>query len=184
MRLGLFLPLEHDELFALLDYYCDPPKAIAKPFDGQVITGLELPATMLAKGSEIPFAMRQPLFRYMHQIESSESGSSKGVEQSIDTKSLLMQASSLGDAGMVVAEALKTKLSRMMGIPHADVDLQHRVESYGVDSLVAVELRNWIAKDLSADIAIFEILGGATLISVGRTVAAKSSLRQATWDEE
>lgn len=63
MRLGLFLPLEHDELFALLDYYCDPPKAIAKPFDGQVITGLELPATMLAKGSEIPFAMRQPLFR-------------------------------------------------------------------------------------------------------------------------
>lgn len=184
MRLGLFLPIEQNELLALFDYYCNPSINLAKPFQSQIVTGLELPANMHVKGSEIPLAMRQPLFSHMHQIDSSESGSSKAVEQSLDTKILLLEASSMADAGMIVAEALKVKLSRMMGIPYSDIDLQHRVESYGVDSLVAVELRNWLAKEMNADVAVFEILGGATLAGIGRTVATKSSFRKASWGED
>ena len=37
-----------------------------------------------------------------------------------------------------------------------------RMESYGVDSLVAVELRNWFAKEMAADIAVF-VKGGILL---------------------
>jgi hypothetical protein len=82
-----------------------------------------------------------------------------------------------------VSEALRKKLSRVLGIPTDSIELSNRVESYGVNSLVAVELRNWLAKEMSADVAVFEILGGATLIGVGATVAAKSSFRQVAWGE-
>jgi len=43
---------------------------------------------------------------------------------------------------------------------------------YGVDSLIAVELRNWFT-EFSADIAIFEILGGATFKAVGGLAALR-----------
>ena len=184
MRLGLFLPIEQPELFALFDHYCNPAAARAPPFRGQVVTGLELPANMLAKGAEIPLAMRRPLFRQMHQIDASgPGGAAEAAEQALDAKTAFAGAASLAEAATVVAEALKAKLSRMMGIPAGDIDLGHRVESYGVDSLVAVELRNWLAKEMSADVAVFEILGGATLTGVGCTVATKSSYRKASWQE-
>ena len=183
LRLGLFLPLEQEELFALFDHYCNPATKLANPSQSQVITGLELPTNMLANGSEIPLAMRKPLFSHMHQIDSSGPGSSRTVEQALDLKATFKKARNLSDAGLVVAEAFKVKLSRMMGIPLGDIDLQHRVESYGVDSLVAVELRNWLAKEFGADVAVFEILGGATLGGVGHTAATKSTFRPSQWEE-
>ena len=122
--------------------------------------------------------MRQPLFRNMHQIDSSRQVSSNVTEQSADYRTLFEAASSLAGAGVLVSEALRKKLSRVLGISKDSVELINRVESYGVDSLVAVELRNWLAKEMSADVAVFEILGGAALIRVGATVAAKSSFRQ------
>jgi aryl carrier-like protein len=52
---------------------------------------------------------------------------------------------------------------------------------YGLDSLVAVELRNWFAKNVQADVAIFDILGGSTIKALGATVASKSQFRRADW---
>lgn len=118
---------------------------------------------MLAQGAEVPLTMRQPLFRHMHQIDASRAGSSDAAsEQALDTKLMFTEAGSLAEAAAVVAKALKAKLSKIMGMPQDDIDLQHGVESYGVDSLVAVELLNWLAKELRAEVAVFEILGGAT----------------------
>lgn len=181
-RIGIFLPIHQDKLFAMFDYYCNPGRGPVKPFQAQVITGLEIPANMIAQGAEVPIPMRQSLFRHMHQIDASRGDTSNAaLEQTADTKLMFMEAGSLAEAAAVVAEALKVKLSRIMGLPLGDIDLQHRVESYGVDSLVAVELRNWLAKELSVDIAVFEILGGATLVGVGQTVARKSSIGKLSW---
>jgi aryl carrier-like protein len=44
----------------------------------------------------------------------------------------------------------------------------------GVDSLVAVELRNWFVRSIGADVAVFEIMGNSTIISLACDVAQKS----------
>lgn len=183
LRLRDMLPIAQDELFALFDYYCDPQLPVPTPFSSQVITGLETPANMREQGRDISYAMQAPLFRHMHQIDGSCQASARPTESVLDFKALFEAAASLTEAGDIVSEALKTKLSKVMGIPEDNIELHHRVESYGVDSLVAVELRNWLAKEMSADIAVFEILGGATVKGVGLTVAAKSSFRQTSWTQ-
>ncbi|MCJ1437217.1 hypothetical protein MMC27_006603 [Xylographa pallens] len=184
LRVGLLLPLQQDELFALFDYYCNPClNSLPARYQSQVITGLELPANLAARGKDVPLALRQPLFRQMHQIDGSGQIASTETTRAVDLKALYTGAGSLPEAGVIVAEGLKSKLSRIMGIPHDEIDLQHRVESYGVDSLVAVELRNWLAKEMSADVAVFEILGNATLANVGMTVASKSTFRRESWGE-
>ena len=67
--------------------------------------------------------------------------------------------SSPTEAGMVVTQALVRKLSQSLPIP-ANVDVWQPMLSYGLDSLLALELRNWLATELSADVPIFEIMGG------------------------
>lgn len=184
LRKGAFKPIEWNQLFAVLDYYCDPRRGVLARDETQVIFGLETPANILAKGIEVPNAMCVPLYRQMHQLDGSagESSSTGSSEQSVDTKLVFQNAPTYSDAVSVVAEALKVKLSKLLGITQAEIELQHRVESYGVDSLVAVELRNWLAKELGADIAVFEIVGGATLDGVGQMVARKSSLANSSWE--
>lgn len=180
LRQGIVLPIALNEFFSLLDFYCNKNLPLPSLFRGQVVTGLELPADLRLKARDISPAMLQPLFRHMHQMSGSKTLASTTTEKALDLKRQFLEARSLDEAAMAVSEAIKTKLSKVMGIKRDDIELHHRMDAYGVDSLVAIELRNWLARETGSDIVVFEILGGATLLSIGHTVANKSSLRQ-TW---
>ncbi|KAG4221012.1 hypothetical protein PC116_g30510 [Phytophthora cactorum] len=69
-----------------------------------------------------------------------------------------------------------------MGIDSSDKTINDRMDSFGADSLIVLELRNWLAKEMRADLALYEILGDAKLVETGLTVAKKSELRQPNWD--
>ena len=184
LRLDLLSPISQPELFSMFDYYCDPEMKFATLTQGQVITGLELPAELRAKGLEPPLSLCAPMFSHMHQIIGAGKASSNGDGQAQDTKSYFVKASSLKEAGAILAEALKEKVCRVLGLPSDRMALSNQLESYGVDSLVALELRNWLAKEARADVAVFEILGGSSLIDVGMTAARKSELKQVSWGDQ
>ena len=76
-----------------------------------------------------------------------------------------------------MTQALVIKLSKSLSIAVADLDTNKPMSSSGVDSLMAVELRNWFAKEVGADVAIFDILSGATMKGIGLSAAAKSKFR-------
>lgn len=44
--------------------------------------------------------------------------------------------------------------------------MEKPLHAYGVDSLLAVELRNLIANDFAADVPVFELVSGRTVRSV------------------
>jgi len=178
---GHLPPVSLNELFALLDHYYDPALPLSTPLKCQVITGVEIPAKPRAESREEPYWMRQPLFRHLYQIDGTTINSSAAAEQALDFAALFTASSSLSEAGSIVSLALMQKLSKILSIPQKDMDISKPIHLYGVDSLVAVELRNWFAKELNADVAIFEILGGATFSSMGNSAAGKSKYRQASW---
>lgn len=74
-----------------------------------------------------------------------------------------------------MVRALTTKLARALSISADDIEQGKQLGAYGVDSLMAVELRNWIARDFGANIAVFEIMGGG-----GQD---RSDRRVAGWEE-
>jgi hypothetical protein len=47
---------------------------------------------------------------------------------------------------------------------------------FGVDSLVAVELRNWIVRDLEAEVKVFEILGTDSIANFIEKMSKRSKL--------
>ncbi|MCJ1389859.1 hypothetical protein MMC18_002716 [Xylographa bjoerkii] len=171
---GSFMPISQAEFFALLDHYCNPDSDTLSATATQAIIGLEIPATMHAKNLKEPHWMQRRTFRHLHHIGLGKHNTSSS-EESIDYASSLRDASSLEDAGRVVTECLVQKLMKSLMIPREDLDTAKPLHKYGVDSLLAVELRNYFAKELSADVAIFDLMGGPSIDAVSMTVAKKSA---------
>lgn len=168
------------EIGAMLDYYCDPNHELSAE-RSQLATGLSLPSDILRKGQDIPTYMQQPLFRYMHQLGSASKTSRTSKTESLTLQEEFTSAASKAAASLAVSNALRMKLSKLLGLDIDSIRTQDSLESYGVDSLVGLELRNWLNKQTSADIAVFEILGGATLENIGLTVASRSTLSSIKW---
>lgn len=168
------------EIFAILDYYCNPECRIS-PVHSQVVTGIPVPAEIRAKGKDVPIRLQSSLFRVMAQVEveSSEMYPSNHGQESV--LSAFIRASTAQEGAQIASEALRSKLSRVLGFSKDQADLNQSVASYGVDSLLGLEIKNWLAKETGADLPVFEILGGATFGDIGERVALKSSMRPVGW---
>lgn len=177
---GFLMPISQQNFHALLDFHCDPNLDRATSLTCQPIIGLETPAAMRAKGSKEPYWMRRRTFRHLHQMGLDES-LSNDTETAVDYVALFRSATSFGDATRILTDGLVKKLAKALSIPPDDIDTSKPLHAYGVDSLLAVELRNYFAKELGADVAIFDLMGGASFAAVGMTVASRSKYRQASW---
>ena len=178
MASGLYVPLKNTQLFALLDYYCDPALDVLTTQTCQVVVGIETPARLHAKGIDEAPWMTKPLFRHMYQVHGDTTLTPETSKDFVDYRTLFAGAESITEAGSIALQALIKKLSQTLSTPSEGIDPDKPVHSFGVDSLLAIELRTWIAKEFSAEIAVFEILGGATATGMGMTIARKSRLMQ------
>lgn len=171
------IPISEPEFHAMLDYYCNPLLDNASVLKSQVLTGLSTPGTRDKKFEE-PYWATRPLFRHLLHMNDGMSDSDNNTtteqEAQTDFKALLRSAQSFGNAAIIAHKAIIWKLSRALLIPLEDIDAHKPMHSYGVDSLVAVELRNWLLSALSADVAVFDILGSGSIADLGLMVARKS----------
>lgn len=179
----IYTPLNISQLLALLEHYCDPSLPLQTYETCQVVIGLEIPANLEAKGVERGTWMDRTLFRGMKQIPCSLPTSdlrnqSTTITTEVDPKSLFVAASSTSEASEVVASALCAKLAKSLALPGGveDIDPSKPLHNYGVDSLLAVELRSWLMDKFQADVPVFEILAGNSAIGVGLAVAGRSKM--------
>lgn len=158
----------------MFDYHCNPAAVFDSPSASQVVTGIHLPTLILLSGRQLPEIMCKPLFRAMQQVMSGGDTSATGATKAQDAAALFAEAQTLEQAGVAVAEALRTKLCKMLGLEDDIRTINDRVESFEVDSLIALEVRNWLAKEMLDHSAVYEILGDVKIISTGTAAARKS----------
>ena len=169
-----YMPIRETEFLAMLEYHCNPALPVPSSLHAQVATGIETPASLRTKGIEDPFWMPKPLFRHMYQMDNVGVDATDGSGTVVDFQALLSTVHSVSEAGVVVADALTRKLAKALSMPGDDIDPGKPMHVYGVDSLVAVEMRNWLAKELRADVAVFELMGNTSIASLGPLIAVKS----------
>ncbi|CAH0051130.1 unnamed protein product [Clonostachys solani] len=175
---GWYEPTTMRELEMLLERYCDPELPLLKPEEAQVVLGIRSPAALQARGYAIPKWMAHPLFKTMYH-ETGSTNANSGSDAAQEDRNSFKASKSLHEAGAIVVQALTKKLSNALGIPIADVDASRAVHLYGVDSLIALELKNWFANEYKADITVLQILSNITLEQLGLKVAEESSFTKA-----
>jgi len=178
---GALIPIVSKEFEAILDYYCNPALEIATAKQCQPLIGLQVPANLIARNLEPSPFMYLPTFRHMFQISSSDQGYSPASNQTTDISAQFVAAGSLAEAGQIVAKALIERLSSTIAVPVQDISDDKAMHHYGVDSLVAIEIRNWFAKKVRADVAVFDILGDMSINEIATSAAAKSTFKKEGW---
>ena len=176
LKAGGHQSLREVDLHNLLGYYCDPKLDLLSGMKSQIIMGLPLPATLNAKNL-VEFAwLSKSSFRQLHQISSERQSISQNPRVSINLESLFSNATSLSDIGNIISDALKSRLASLLMIEKEAIDSDRPIHAFGVDSLVAVEIRNWFKTVVDADVAVFSILGNGSISAISLMAAGKSKL--------
>lgn len=174
IRTGDMGQIEDIELMAVLDFYCDPNHHARSEDDSQALIGATTPRDALLKGQDVHPVLQVPLFSGFRQIAGD--AEMRGGDTSIDPATQFRGSANTQEQAEVVVQTLLRKLSVSLSISPDDIDINKALSDYGVDSLMAVELRNWIAKAFHANVAVFEIMGGRQIAEIGSLVVGKSDL--------
>jgi NADPH:quinone reductase-like Zn-dependent oxidoreductase/SAM-dependent methyltransferase len=166
-RVGFFVPTWEAEIFAVLDIFCDPKCAMINDKEYRPVFGMNGTAQMAANGSEIPFTFTQPLFQHTLYTDVIIKDSSKKAQKD-DVKVLIKSAGSLDEGTTIATAALRKHLAILLSTQEERLQ-----DGAGVDSLIAIELRNWLGKTFAADIPVFEIVSASTWRSVGESIAVR-----------
>jgi hypothetical protein len=80
------------------------------------------------------------------------------------------------EAVQLITAAIVQRLASLMMIPEADIDAGRPLSAYGVDSLVAVEVRNWVAREMAVEVSVFDVMQNVPMTQLAQNLADKSKL--------
>ena len=174
--------IKSPQFLAALDKYCDPSLGLLSPDECQVTMGVATPADFLERGQEPPETMQSTLYAYFSQARGVPYGARAG--SSDNAAVLFWKAESAEGRAAVVVGSLSRKLARALSVQPEDIEPNKPLHAFGVDSLVAVELRNWISNEFSSDVPVYELTGGRSVLAIGELVVSTSQFRPDSSDQE
>ncbi|KAI0119752.1 hypothetical protein F4814DRAFT_458905 [Daldinia grandis] len=165
--------VEAEELLAALDLCCGPEDPDL-PQKTQLLMGVIVPTDFIERGQPVAAILQRPLFS---GFESTDKGvQSERSQKGLDLGFLFRQAATAEARTAVVVKSLSANLARAMNGSPEDIDPARTLSDYGVDSLMAIELREWIGAHFRATVAVFDIMGGMPISSIGALVTERSTV--------
>lgn len=138
----------------------------------QCLTGLKLVPT----GTDaLPYYADDPRFAHLKAAAIDEiraAGSDPG--QAVSYRNAFRAATSNDEARQVAVQGVLQKLSEVLSVARDDVDAQRSMASYGLDSLTAIEVRNWITRELGATLEILELLTSANVTDLAELIVSRT----------
>lgn len=117
--------------------------------------------------------MHDSRFRALWQMDRVLDTVSSEVEKFADYEALLNVTDSLAEATAIVSNALLQKLAGTLSMPLENINADQPIQAFGADSLVAIEVRNWLSRAFGSELSVFEVLGQSSNADPGRKIADK-----------
>ena len=150
--------------------------AMAGQLPAQVLAGLSTGGLLKQNGHDEPYWFGDARFARLRLFDTQEVAGGGQAREEEEMQAALAGARTLGQAAEIVGGALMRKLARAVMVEVEEMDAGRAANSYGVDSLVAVEVRAWVFKEVRSDVSVFDILSNAPLTVLAGKIAARSSL--------
>lgn len=155
--------------------------AIGGAVGDQCITGLDF-----ENPSSLPYYASDGKFSHLRAAALAKStGADASASADLRIAQKLRRASTPDEALDVVTAGLRDKLAAILMLPAETMAAQQATTSitaFGLDSLNAIELRNWTGKELYAHLQVLELLTSGGLRDLAALVLRKTRLEGA-WSE-
>ncbi|KAL9126150.1 MAG: hypothetical protein Q9217_004761 [Psora testacea] len=169
MRMVMGAEINQRELLAIIDAAISGH--IGKGSNYHSITGLRCTGNDAQK-----FWSYDPIFSHMRVKKSAVQRDIGSATTAFSVRQRLAEVESSGAAKKVIYDCLAAKFSTVLMIAEEDLSPDKPLGAYGTDSLVAVELRNWIGREMEATVILMDLLADNTLATLTDTVIHKSKL--------
>ncbi|KAM3537331.1 hypothetical protein ARSEF1564_009747 [Beauveria bassiana] len=147
------------------------------PVDSQIILGPN--QDTLCRESGMRLDRRFGTLRVVSQRGLIAAPGSSNRASAADLSNALSKAATIEEATVLLIKAISAKIAEIFNLGLSDIDVALPMSRYGVDSLVAVELRNWLNGGAKAKVTVFEILQSASLNEFSALVATQSETLKA-----
>ena len=149
---------------------------LAATADHECLTGLQLKPGRTDGVYWAPDAKFSHCRRAIYGDGHDPSSPSNKTSDASSPSSQLRQATSLAAAVRSVYDSLGDKFASILMIPRDDITPTKAVVAYGLDSLVAIEIRNWLDRELEAKVPLMELLSTSSLMALAESVVARSGI--------
>lgn len=145
-----------------------------KECNSHCITGLKINA----ESKDSLFWVDDAKFKYLKAAAEAEAASfsTSSSAATVSLSSALKAAKNYKQATELVSDGLMTKVSAVLMFPREEMDASKPIVVYGLDSLVAIEIRNWITRELEASLQVLELLTSNSITALAETILKKSKL--------
>ena len=158
--------LSEDDVLAAIE------SAIIAPSESQLMLGLNTGPGPHWEDSPMARDARFGSLRYQQSAHNTTTLNKAG---SGDLAGQIAAATTFDEAVDAIVKAITKKLVDIFMIAEAEISPSMALSGYGVDSLVAVELRNMLALRAGSETSIFDIMQSTSITALSMAVASKSS---------
>jgi zearalenone synthase (highly reducing iterative type I polyketide synthase) len=139
----------------------------------QITTGMPTGKTVQAAGIDRPYFFDDARFSIISQA-GAQTGESGSGEVSIETQ--LSRVASRDEGVPIVQEALVNRVAKFLQTSPSEIDPSKPLYHYGVDSLAAVEMRNWVFREIKAEISLLEVMSASPIAQLAQEIASRSKI--------
>ncbi|KAI1491433.1 hypothetical protein F5X96DRAFT_478283 [Biscogniauxia mediterranea] len=145
---------------------------LATACNNHTITGMRITPTMQ------PFWTPDAKCKHLREAAEAAAASdaSAGAAKAISYNAAIKAAKTLEEAERVVCAGLASKLAAVMMMDLEDIDVTRSLSHYPLDSLVAIEIRNFITREFEATLQVLELLSSGSTQTLAKAVCVKSKL--------
>ncbi|KAI6442156.1 Type I Iterative PKS [Pyricularia oryzae] len=136
----------------------------------QLVTGLAT-GEAAALAGVFPFYLDDPRFSPIAQYDGRQAEDDGSADSSVAKLALV---ESLAEGVEMVASRIAATLSKSLQVPSEEIDTGRPLYFYGVDSLMAIEMRSWIVKEFVSDVSLFDILDHVPIRQLAETITKAS----------
>ncbi|KAJ3951746.1 hypothetical protein N0V92_011836 [Colletotrichum tropicale] len=168
--------IREDEFLSLVEFHLDADRAGSKA-EPQIGVGLAPLSVFKERGLPEPTFIKSPLFRQLRSASGESGAAADGASDqdgAVSVALALKSAQGPEEAAEIICDALVKRISRTMRIPEPDIDVGKPVHVYGVDSLVAMEIRNYLASECGSSVSVLEIMGNKSMEVLSGEIAKGS----------
>ncbi|KAI1864983.1 uncharacterized protein JN550_008529 [Neoarthrinium moseri] len=158
------------EVLALLG--CAISGELGAVCNNHTITGMRISADVQ------PFWTPDAKCKHLREAAEAEAAANAaaGGSKAVSWNAAAKAAKTLEEAEQVVCEGLVEKCAAVMMMEKEDLDVTRALSHYPLDSLVAIEIRNFITREFEATLQVLELLSSGSIQTLAKGVCVKSKV--------
>ncbi|PSR80092.1 hypothetical protein BD289DRAFT_76888 [Coniella lustricola] len=146
---------------------------------GHVITGVGFGTAKVKSKPSLPFWADDAKFSHLkNAVSTSDSDNGDGSVKNAVSVSLTASLSD-AEAEDIVCRGLVVKIAQVLMMEEDELDVTRSLTHYPLDSLTAIEIRNFITREYEASLQVLELLSSGSIQTLSGIVCRKSKIRQA-----